>query len=483
MLLSAAPSCPPPDLAPLVSLLAEAIKDVCECEAAALLRVLDDGTLVFASALGGAAEQIGSLQLRPGEGLAGRVLLNRAPEIVDGPPSDVSRRIEAESGYRVRSLLAVPLLDGDVVVGVAEALNPREAEAFKEEHLERLLQMAPSLARAVRALGNPGGEGEISRFYDALLGILAVRVTHLQQRSTALEESRRAYEIHRARRYGDEKMVGLARMAAGIAHEINNPLAVALANVSQLEEVASDVRALVHRAAASLAQGNPAQARSHLEEEELSVLLDDTVAMMGEAHEELSRISQVVSRLMLFGDRDQTRIEEVNLAEETERVCALARLGGLGRHCRVELEVQLLSGGSVKACRTHVRQVLVELLDNALRAAERAPDPAGGRVRVRTFADGHHIHVTVEDNGPGIPFESQERVFDPFYTTKIDWRSTGLGLTAAYGVVRALGGLIAIDSIPGRGSQFTASFPLRPKSTLSRPAPPLRTGRYYEDLR
>lgn len=479
------------DLAPLTSLLVEGIKDVCDCEAASLLKALPNGGLEFACVVGGAAESVQSMNLAPGEGIAGRVLITGSAEIVSGTQSNVARQIQSTSGFQMRSMIAIPLEDEKGKVGVAEALNPRDGPSFHEGHLERFLEISLPLARALRAMSDLEAPGAMESFYDALSEVLSLRTAHFKTRSERLEASRRSFEIHRARRYGDEKMAGLARMAAGISHEINNPLAVVIANTNLLGEMATDIQDALTSAREALAAGDAQAAQKALAAADIDTLLEDIVDVASEGKTQLDRIAKVTSQLMLFGDRNLHQLEEVNLAEEAERVSGLVRLGALGHHeNRVQLEVESMSKSSIKACRTHIRQMFLELLENALRAADQSQDPKGGVVKMLVFSDSEKIHITVEDNGPGIEFEQQHRVFDPFYTSKANWRSTGLGLTAVYGVVRALGGLIAVDSVPGRGAQFTVSLPLHqpqeetPDSVEnSETSGPIRTGRYYEDLR
>lgn len=462
---------PSPDTSGLTGLLVEAIKDLCDAEAAALLRLEPDGSLVFERAAGGAGERLYSLRLAPGEGVAGQVLLQRTPEVVYRPASDASARIRRETGFEPRCVLAVPLVDLDgTAVGVAEAVNPTVGERFGPSEVRRLMSIAQPLASALRSMRQLAeDEKAMARFYAAVVDVLYVRGERLKSVSETLEGSRRAFELARARQYSDEKLTGLARMAAGLAHEINNPLAVVRANLTLLGELFEEI-------GDALEAKEPSRVRAAVEEGR---------EVAAEAGTELVRICDIVSRLMLFGDRPAGNVDEVSLAREVERVVDLARAGALRFDGKVPIELEIFGEPIVRACRGHVRQVVLELVDNAVRAAERSSHAAGGRVVVRVFSDATHAHLVVEDNGDGLPLtDGHERIFEPFYTTKPTWRSLGLGLTAAYGIVRGFGGILTLDSLPGRGTQVTVSFPRRAAEVVPLTAPRIpRSGRYYEDLR
>jgi signal transduction histidine kinase len=126
----------------------------------------------------------------------------------------------------------------------------------------------------------------------------------------------------------------------------------------------------------------------------------------------------------------------------------------------------------------------VELLENAIRAANQ--NPTLGRVQVRVHKQEEEAVLEIQDNGPGIDFESQQRIFDPFYTTKRNWRSTGLGLTAVYGIVKSMNGSIVLQSSPGNGAHFSIHLPIQASHASGRADPSgssKKSGRYYEDLR
>jgi|GEM_PF-1991561 len=429
----------------LTSLLLEAIKELCSAEAASILLRDDSGDLVFDLVAGGAGAQLSRIRLRKGEGLAGRVLETGVAEIENNADNTAGAKVADETGYECRSVVAVPLIDPDgVPFAVAEAVNPlpgsTEDGNFQQVHLENLLQVRDPLSAAMLALADFGGDqSAMPRFYRAVVEVMSARADCLRRENENLESSRRVFEIHQARRYSDEKMLALARMASGIAHEVNNPLSVAMSNLGSLNDATGDI---------------PTEGF----DEEDKELVEDMKEMVDDVKTELTRISRIVNRLMLFGDRDLGRAEEIDLAEEVRRVSALVEESG-HKDTPVKVVVEAEDVPKIQASRTQIRQVLLEIVDNAIRAAEGTSDEEG-EVELKVFGSGSTVHLSIRDNGPGISTENQERVFDPFFTTKSNWRSTGLGLTAAYGVLRSLGGRISIDSVPGKGVMVVASFPV-----------------------
>jgi signal transduction histidine kinase len=224
-----------------------------------------------------------------------------------------------------------------------------------------------------------------------------------------------------------EKLAAVGQFAAGVAHQVSNPLAALRASLAFLEEArASD----------------PADAR----------------AVIADAKEALARICAVTRRL-----RDASRLASApsrpgaatQLSAAVGEAIALARssLGPAGS--AVEVAVDVPEGLWAGAERDLVVEVVANLLANAIEAtADRA-----GRVRVTGHAEGGTVRVCVEDDGGGMAPEVLAHVFEPFFSTKKDPSATGLGLAVSRGLVASAGGDLTLDSAPGRGTRARVELP------------------------
>jgi signal transduction histidine kinase len=270
-----------------------------------------------------------------------------------------------------------------------------------------------------------------------------------QQKRYALDSERRIHDSERraleaehaqaqaqaqAHIQESSRMVSLGTLSAGVAHEINNPLAVVMANVQFLDELLQEVAHLI----------GPAQRA------ELGGILEDTV-------DGLSRIRRIVRDLGTFsraGERDE--LAAINVRTVLEAALNLAR-NQVGQ--RATLVRDYRPAPLVLASEPRLAQVFLNLLVNA---AQAIPEGAheSNEIHVRTGTDERgQAFVEVSDSGVGIPVEHLPRLFDPFFTTKAQGEGTGLGLSICHGIVSELGGEITVDSQPGQGSTFRVTLP------------------------
>ncbi len=248
---------------------------------------------------------------------------------------------------------------------------------------------------------------------------------------TDAERSRRRLEL-------GGRLEALGSLTAGIAHEVNNPLAFIQANLSALEDTAKALREPEARAGWSPA----------LEEE-----VDDMGALLEETREGVERIRDLVQRLKSFArtpDLEATAVE-VDLDRAVRQAAAIATIGHAPQTIRFEGE----HGLRVISVETAVFQILVNLLLNAVQAAHREPE-----IAVRAAPDGEGVTIRVEDRGPGIAAHLLPRIFDPFFTTKPT--GTGLGLSLSYDLARRLGGHLSAANREEGGACFALWLPCEP---------------------
>ena len=243
-----------------------------------------------------------------------------------------------------------------------------------------------------------------------------------------------------------DRLAAVGTLAAGVAHEINNPLAYIAGNVGYVREQLARMR---EPFAAAVEAGGPAAARRRA--------VDEVCDALSEAYEGAGRIRQIVRDLKLFargddggsGPSDVHRVLEssINMANNEIRHRAL-----LVRDYR---PVPPVEGSD-----SRLGQVFLNLLINAAHAIKEG-SVSTNEIRVGTDVDGEgRVVVTVQDSGAGMPAEVMSRIFDPFFTTKPVGIGTGLGLSICHGIITDLGGEISVDSAPARGTVFTVVLPV-----------------------
>ncbi len=260
-----------------------------------------------------------------------------------------------------------------------------------------------------------------------------------------------------------DRLASLGTMAAGVAHEVNNPLAVVVANASFAELELVDLRGRFASLGAS--------------EAELG-RFDEALRALQEIEPASNRITRIVADLRLFARPSLPSPTESDVARAVQWVVRSTE-HELRHRARVVTDVPAALP-RVKVDETRLGQILVNLLVNAGHAV------GSGRrdeneVSVRAYAEGELVVIEVRDSGAGMPPDVLARVFDPFFTTKELGQGTGLGLAICHGIVTSVGGHIEAESAPGRGSVFRVFLPVAPpaKPVEAAPAPavPPRRGR------
>lgn len=253
--------------------------------------------------------------------------------------------------------------------------------------------------------------------------------------------------------YQAEKLASVGQLAAGVAHEINNPIGFVRSNLSSAQGYLAKLQQYRDTIA-----GNDAAiaAWQHLD---LDFAVEDFTDILGESIGGIDRVARIVRDLKGFSSIEQPEEAVVDLNDNLREVCTV--INGQRRE-NVALQLQLAELPKVMCLPGHLNQVFLNVLQNALQAVNDAGKAGDIVVASRPAQGGTQVEISIRDNGPGIPPEALPKVFNPFFTTRPVGQGTGLGLTVARDIVRAHSGEIAIASPPpdgGRGTVVTILLP------------------------
>jgi two-component system NtrC family sensor kinase len=233
------------------------------------------------------------------------------------------------------------------------------------------------------------------------------------------------------------KLASIGELATGLAHEINNPLAIISAESTNIADVLAEAGAGAETGAAAV---GPA--------------LDELAESNRRIRRQVERCSGITTKMLQFGRQRDSTLDLTDLAPHLGSIVALLERQARLRNVELELDV---ADRLPRVCvdPVELEQVVVNLVNNSLYAL-----PDGGQVRVRARAEGAEVLLEVEDTGSGMSAEARERAFEPFYTTKPVGHGTGLGLSVCHGIVSGWGGRMTLASQVGRGTTVTLRLPL-----------------------
>ncbi len=374
---------------------------------------------------------------------------------------DADGAIAAEAGPPVADPAAVPLrLDIDVV-GQLQVPQARHAHAaVAVAWLEMVLASAQRYRMAA----------------DLHLETVHADYEALQRKHAALQESEARYRelaaqleqrvdaqvkvIERAQRqlFQSEKMASVGSLAAGMAHEINNPVGFIRSNLNTASIYAGKLR----EALLAYRHGDTMQAEAAWLKHDLDFVFEDFAGLLAESINGADRIARIIANLKAYAAIDYAASGEVDLNQSLRDAAAVCA-DQLPENIRLDIDLQPLP---LIACDvSRINQAMHALLLNARQAL----GADGGRIRVASSIAGNEIRIAISDTGCGIAEAIRDRIFDPFFTTREVGKGMGLGLTVCNDIVRAYGGRIEVETAVGAGSTFSICLPLdRPSDTKDR---------------
>jgi signal transduction histidine kinase len=277
----------------------------------------------------------------------------------------------------------------------------------------------------------------------------------LEAQNAELSRSKAELERLQAQIVHSEKMAGVGQLAAGIAHEINNPAGFIYGNMDMLRDYLAHLRKLLAVYDRQVMPPDVAQIVDSVKAEiNYERLMGDLSSMVSDCVEGAERIRDIVQNLRLFSRLDEAEIKQIDLHEGIDSTVRL--LSRYYSSSRVVLRRDYGDLPPISCYAGQLNQVWMNLLVNAAQAVGDE-----GEVSISTRLEDAWVVVTISDTGCGVPADQIHRIFDPFFTTKAVGEGTGLGLATSYGIIERHGGTIAVDSKIGAGTTFTVKIPIQ----------------------
>jgi two-component system, NtrC family, sensor kinase len=387
-------------------------------------------------------------KLQRGVGVFGHVVATRQALLINGKAAEAGLplRMTEPRDRPAHSAMCWPLIVQEQIIGALAVNRAATRERYTVEDLDRGQALASLLALVIA-----NHRMNIER--DNRIHELSTLNATLQRVNSLLEDAQDQL-------IQSEKLASIGQIAAGVAHEINNPIGFVSSNLGTLESYLQSLFGLLTAyIAADKTAPTPlteamACARTLRKGRDFDFLRADIVELLAESRDGLVRVKRIVQDMKDFsrGGGDETwAMADLNAVLES----TLNIMRNEIKH-KARVEINFGDLPKVECLPSRLSQVFLNLLVNAGQAIG-----AEGTITLSTGVDGGEVWIRVEDTGSGISEENLTRIFDPFFTTKPVGQGTGLGLSVSYSIVRKHGGRIDVSSEMGRGTQFTVRIPTR----------------------
>jgi signal transduction histidine kinase len=255
-----------------------------------------------------------------------------------------------------------------------------------------------------------------------------------------------------------EKLASIGQLAAGVAHEINNPVGYIFSNFGTLENYLNDLfqmLSIYEAAEKDIAPKAMAEIAATRNKIELDFLKEDIPVLMQQSKEGIARVRKIVQDLKDFSRVDAS--QEWQWADLHQGIDSTLNIVNNEIKYKADVVKNYGTVPEVECLPSQINQVVMNLVVNACHAI----GPERGKITITTRQEGEIVSIEVTDTGSGIPKDVISRIFDPFFTTKPVGKGTGLGLSLSYGIVKKHNGKIEVASEVGKGTTFTISLPIK----------------------
>ena len=300
---------------------------------------------------------------------------------------------------------------------------------------------------------------ELFELNDSLEEQIVNRTSMLKKSIRKLQEINKSLKETQTQLSQAEKMASIGQLAAGVAHEINNPIGFVKSNVESLQGYNDSFAEILHCLQQFIASDDVFERRklnqkiqSLLTEHDINFILEDSIELIKESKYGLERVSDIVSGMKAFSRADNDNKQWFNINNCIETTLKMVS-NQIKYHCEISTQLDA-NIPNIKINVGKIIQVLTNLLVNAGQAIVE-----NGKIAVKSSMNNGFIEIAITDNGSGISKENIAQLFDPFFTTKPEGEGTGLGLSISFSIIKEHGGEILVNSEIGVGTCFTLRLP------------------------
>jgi len=286
---------------------------------------------------------------------------------------------------------------------------------------------------------------------------LELKNREVETKNSELEAAYAELKATQAKILQQEKMACIGQLAAGVAHEINNPIGFVASNLSSFDKYIKRLTEFIGLQTKIIETSAPGEAmeqqRQYRQALKVDYSLEDVAQLLVESVDGVDRVRKIVQDLKSF-----SRVDEADYKLADVNACMESTINIVWNELKYKATLSKEYGSLplTKCFPQQLNQVFMNLLVNAVQAIEDQ-----GTIAIKTWCEDGSIYATVTDTGSGILPEHLERIFEPFFTTKEVGKGTGLGLSITYDIVKKHGGEITVQNRPGKGTTFSVHIPVK----------------------
>ena len=375
----------------------------------------------------------------------------------------VSKNIKKLTGYSARELMADPevylsLIHKDDISSFYRLLDDLKQNNSCVREYRITTKSGRNIWVYDEIITHKNSQGEITDIVGYLVDIDAKVKSklELQQKNKELEAAYQNLEQTKDQLLQSDKLASIGQLAAGVAHEINNPVGYISSNLSSLKNYIDDLISIIDTIQLPISNKNYASVTESLEkiksETEYDYIKQDLPELLEQSLDGVKRVKQIVQDLKDFSHADE---EEWHLSDLHKGIDSTLNIVNNEVKYKADIVKDYSDIPNIECIPAQLNQVFMNLLVNAAHAIKER-----GTITIKTWADQNNVFISVSDTGQGIAQENLRKLFDPFFTTKPVGEGTGLGLALSYGIIERHSGEISVESTVGKGTTFTIRLPI-----------------------